>query len=711
MKNLLKKMTLKQKAGQLNQYLYGWECYQKINNRIELSEKIKAHILEFDGIGAIYGLFRADPWSGVDYNTGLTYPQAIELLNKIRKYILDNCSLPIMPLIIEEMPHGHQGLNAKCYPVNIAVGASFNPRLYAQAMSEQLEYANYHGINVGLISGLDVARDCRWGRTEETFGSDPYLSSKFTSQVASRFKNEKTVGCLKHFVAQGAPYMGLNSGAVNIGERELREIHLPPTKAATKNGIDFIMAAYNEIDGIPCHVNKWLLNDVLKGELGFKGIVMADGQALNRLKSQNISTNEAANLAITAGIGLSLWDDVYLTIDEAVQNNIINEKLVDEKVLEILELKNKLNLIGYSTIKETELIQSDELNYELASESIILQKNQFKYFPINKEENCLFIGDTFDSIYTFLGDYTAYQNTEKYLNLKQLIITQIKFADCMSNKQALRLSIEELNDYDKVIVIGGGTSARDFGIEFESNGAVKFGNGITDSGENIDVGTIELNPVQYQVCEKLTMNGVRFGFLCIQGRPYALKEIALNAEAIISAYYNGQLGPQAILDTLIGINNPSGKNPISMPFYPEYYGYEYNSKQDMRNQKYTQINDQKFEFGHGLTYSEIKYNSIKIHGDILTVEIENFSDLDTREVVQIYIKKENSIIVKRQRELVEFKKILIPAYNKVEVPFKIKRKWFESLDINMDSVIEKGSYEIIVGTGIETRSKFVYKII
>lgn len=710
MKNLICRMSLTQKVGQLNQYLYGWECYKIINDQVVLSEKLKNHILQFDGIGAIYGLFRADPWSGIDFSKGLTGQQRIELINKIRTFILENCSLPIMPLIVEEMPHGHQGLGAICYPVNISIAATFNEKLYAQALEEQLEYATANYINVGLISGLDVARDSRWGRTEETFGSDPFLASRYTSQIARKFKNDTTVACLKHFVAQGAPYMGLNSGAVNIGERELREIHLPPTAAATKIGVELIMVAYNEIDGIPCHANKWLLSDVLKKELDFDGVLMADGQALNRLISKNISKDNAANLALTAGIGLSLWDDVYLNLEQAVVEGVVSEKLVDERLEKILTLKKKLGLLEYSKIPEKHIKQSNAINYNLATESIILQKNEDSYLPININQKCLVIGDTYDSLYTFLGDYTAYQDTEKFKNLKQIFEENLYDCKCLSINEALSLSNSELIEFDKVIVIGGGTSARDFGMEFESNGALKFGNGVTDSGENVDVGTIDLKHSQYEICNKLTKRNIDYCFICIQGRPYALKEIALNSKAIMSVYYNGQQGPVAVFDTLIGKNNPSGKNPISMPFFPEYFGFEYNSKQDMRNNSYTSGEIKLFEFGHGLSYSKIQYNNFTIIDDKVKIEIENVSNLDAMEAIQVYIKKENSLIVKRQRELVAVKKINVPAGEVVKVEFEIIDDWLKSYDINMKHVIEKGQYELIIGTGTKTfYSETIYR--
>lgn len=709
MDSLLKEMTLKQKAGQLNQKLYGWECYTVVDGEVKLSEKLKEHILEFDGIGAIYGLFRADPWSNINFENGLNYNQAVKLINLIRTFINDNCSLPIMPLIVEEMPHGHQGLNANCYPTNIAVGASFNPDLYGLAIKEQHTYANNHHINVGLISGLDVARDSRWGRTEETFGSDPYLSSTFTAQIAKNFKGSKAVACLKHFAAQGAPYMGLNSGAVNIGVREFREIHLKPTAAAADYGFDLVMAAYNEIDGVPCHANKKLLTTILRDELKFDGIVMADGMALNRLVNQNVEVEEAARMAIEAGVGLSLWDDVFTNLDVAVEKGIVSQELLDLRVAQMLNLKSKLGLLEYSVVESNLIDQTDDINYRLACESIILQKNTDEYFPVTSDEKILFISNTFDSLYTFLGDYTAFQNTDKYRNLREIIEAEMVNSKCMTIEEADTVTLEELKTYNKIIVVGGGTSSRDFGMEFEANGALKFGDGITDSGENIDLGQITLKQNQYNICQKLKELNIDYGFICVQGRPYALKHIAVDAKAIISCYYNGQLGPVAIFDTILGKVNPSGKNPISMPDYPEYFGFEYNSKQDKRNENYVDRKSNMFEFGHGLSYSKVEYQDAILNNNKLIITVRNNSDLDCKEVVQVYIKKENSIIVKRRRELVAFQKVDIPANSESVVEFQLASEWFETIGLDMQPITEKGNYVLIVGTGLESYFEVNFK--
>ncbi len=706
MKLNIDKLTIKQKVGQINQYLYGWECFEKVDEKVVLSEKLKEHINQFDGIGAIYGLFRADPWSTINYQNGLSYSERIQVINLIRKYIKDNCSVPIMPLIVEEMPHGHQGLDSVCYPVNIAVGATFNPKLYEQIINEQLNYANYHHINVGLISGLDVARDSRWGRTEETFSSDPYLASRFTKVISEKFKNERTVACLKHFAAQGAPYMGLNSGSVNIGERELREIHLLPTEVAAKE-VDFIMAAYNEIDGVPCHANKKLLRTILRSEFGFNGVVMADGQALNRLVNSTIDKYNAAKIALESGVGISLWDYVYLEIEEAYNRKLINSELIDEAASRVLKIKEKLGLFGYSEVKEESTDLSQKLNYQIASESIILQKNDDNYLPISPHDKTLIIGDMFDNLYTFLGDYTAFQNLDKYKNLKQVLEKNMEDVTFKAIEQCIDQDKSFLSKFDKVIVVGGGSSARDFSMEFEDNGALKSGSTFVDSGENVDVGQITLQSKQYQMCKHLADNNINYGFICIQGRPYALKNIAYDALAILSCYYNGQMGPQAIFDTLVGINNPSGKNPITMPHQPEYYGFEYNNKQDMRKEDYINGKFCGFEFGHGLSYSNFIYSDMNFIDDVISINISNDSNISGYETIQLYIVKPNTVVTKRKRELVSFKKVMIEANSQKTVKFEIDHSMYCSLDINLQKHVENGEYTFIIGTGVKEYCSFI----
>ena len=285
--NLLKEMTIREKVGQLNQRLYGWQVYEKVNGRIELTNYFKKEVAYFGSIGWIYGVFRADPWTNRDLNTGLTQEEAFEVSQMIQTYLNEHTRLKIPAFLTEECPHGHQGLDATTVPVNFCSGASWNPGLYQKVQECVAKEIRTTGAHVGLISDLDIARDPRWGRTEECFSEDPFLTSCFTEAAVRGLQKEDghplVLAVLKHFAAQGASMGGHNAGPVVIGERELREIHLPAVLRSIRAGTSAIMAAYNDIDGVPCHINPFLLRKFLREEGGFEGIVMADGCALDRI--------------------------------------------------------------------------------------------------------------------------------------------------------------------------------------------------------------------------------------------------------------------------------------------------------------------------------------------------------------------------------------------------------------------------------------------
>ena len=277
--NLLSRMTLKEKVGQLNQKMFGWNAYRRKGDSIELTEEFKAAVEFGDGMGALYGLFRADPWSGVTFDTGIPVEKSAQVANMIQRYVIENTRLGIPVLISEECPHGHQALDGTMLPTNLGIGCTWNPELYREAASQVAAEIRSRGGNLGLISLLDIVRDPRWGRSEECFGEDPYHAARMAVAAVKGLQGEvweelksgdKVVAVMKHFCAQGASVGGHNAAPAPIGERELMEIFLPGMKAGVEAGALGCMAAYNEIDGIPCHANKKLLIDIC----GMNGALM-----------------------------------------------------------------------------------------------------------------------------------------------------------------------------------------------------------------------------------------------------------------------------------------------------------------------------------------------------------------------------------------------------------------------------------------------------
>ena len=342
--DLLRRMTLREKVGQLTQRLYGFACYRRVGDQIELTEEFQAEVARYGGLGALYGLHRADPWSGRDYETGLTDLLAVQARNQVQRYVLEHSRLGIPALFSSESPHGHQALDGYLLPVNLACGCCFAPALLEEAAAICGRQLRAMGIDLALVSALDVLRDPRWGRSEECFSEDPYLSAQMAAAVVRGYQGQGVDVVAKHLCAQGETTGGVNASAARIGPRELREIHLPPVKASVEAGAAAFMAAYNEIDGVYCHANRWLLTDLLRGEYGFQGFVMSDGVAIDQLDAVTGDRTASGALALQAGVDMGLWDTGFQQLEEAVARGLVEERQIDEAVTRILTEKFRRGL-------------------------------------------------------------------------------------------------------------------------------------------------------------------------------------------------------------------------------------------------------------------------------------------------------------------------------------------------------------------------------
>ncbi|SDM56046.1 glycoside hydrolase family 3 N-terminal domain-containing protein [Sediminibacillus halophilus] len=746
---LLKEMTLKEKVGQLNQKLYGWQAYRKTEDGYELTDLFKKHVEQFDGMGALYGLFRADPWSAVDFNNGIAVEDSAMVTNMIQKYLEDNTRLGIPVLFSEECPHGHQALGSTLYPTNIGAGASWNPSLQRQVSSHVASELRARGSHLGLVSTLDIVRDPRWGRTEECFSEDPYLSAKMTEAVlegmqgtAGEFDEDKAVAVLKHFAAQGAGVGGHNSGPALIGERELREIFLPPMKAAVQSGALACMAAYNEIDGVPCHGNKQLLTNILRNEWGYQGIVMADGTALDRLMMLTGDKELAAAYALEAGVDLSLWDEVYLSIESTVRNGKIDEQLVDQAVRRMLMIKHNLGLFDerkWTPVSKASLIVGHEkfekTNLEMARQSLVLLKNEENILPLEGIKKLAVIGPSADNLYNMLGDYTPPQKPGSGSTVLDGIRSmapadvEISYSKGCGIRDSSMAGFAEARQIasgsDVAIVVAGGSSARDFSMDFEDNGAVKhYDAAEMDCGENVDVADLSLGGVQSQLIQQITETGTPVVLILIQGRPHAIPWEAEHCSAILCGWYPGPSGGTAIAEAIFGRFNPSGKLPVSIPASSMQLPVYYNAKDSGAKEDYFDMSGKAlFPFGHGLSYTTFSYRFMSNEEKSLSlseleegnqfdiaVEVNNVGERAGYEVVQLYIKDMEASVTQRKKELKGFDKIwLEPGESKV-IHFQLGKEQLSVWNIQMKETVEPGLVKVMVGGSSETTTNVILRI-
>lgn len=722
--DLLSRMNIAEKVGQVNQHLYGWECYEKNGDKIELTEKLKEHVKWGGGLGALYGLFRSDPWSKTDYKNGIPAKESWKVANLVQEYVLQHSRWKIPVLLVEECPHGHQGLDGISYPTNIGRGNTFNVALLEQSSRLMAKELAAKGVHLALVSTLDLAKDPRWGRTEECFGEDPILSARFSEAVVRGFQGEiisekvsfldQTVEeinkkkdqigvVLKHCIAQGEALGGHNSGTVTIGRREFSDIYGPLLKS-TRNAVG-VMAAYNDIDGVPCHINRALFEQTLRKEIGYQGIVMADGVALDRLADVFTDKKTAAAYALAAGIDLSLWDETYTKIAEAIDDQVVDEKLLDQAVRRVLSVKFLLGLFEQPFANDPKeywdhlMVESEHLNLETAKESITLLKND-GILPLDQQvKNIAVIGPNAHDVYHLLGDYSAPQTEDR---LKKTIVQEIKTEFPQSKvsyaqgcevrnkedqEEKLLEAVTLAQNSDVIIAVLGGSSARNFDMEFLRNGAVSSKGINMDSGENVDVASLSLGGYQEQLIEQLYQLGKPIITILVQGRPYDLMKIESFTNAIATAWFPGQEGGKAIAQMISGRNNPSGRLSLSYPRnsrqLPVYYYQRAASKQE----NYYDLSGSPFyPFGHGLSYTTFEYSQMEVKTDIdkviISIKVKNTGSVSGKTSTLVYVRLIDGAVIQRTKLLKAFRKDELRSQEERLLVFELTSEDFSYMDID-----------------------------
>lgn len=717
-------MNIAEKVGQINQHLYGWECYEKNGDKIELTEKLKEHVKWGGGLGALYGLFRSDPWSKTDYKNGIPAKESWKVANLLQEYVLQHSRWKIPVLLVEECPHGHQGLDGISYPTNIGRGNTFNVALLEQTSRLMEKELAAKGVHLALVSTLDLAKDPRWGRTEECFGEDPILSARFSEAVIRGFQgeiisekvsfldqtveeiNEKKdqIGVvLKHCIAQGEALGGHNSGTVTIGRREFSDIYGPLLKS-TRNAVG-VMAAYNDIDGVPCHINRALFEQILRKKIGYQGIVMADGVALDRLSDVFTDKKTAAAYALAAGIDLSLWDETYTKIAEAIDDQVVEEQLLDQAVRRVLSVKFLLGLFEQPFANDPKeywdhlMEESEHLNLETAKESITLLKND-GILPLDQQvKNIAVIGPNAHDVYHLLGDYSAPQTEDR---LKKTIVQEIKTEFPQSTvsyaqgcevrnqedqEEKLLEAVTLAQNSDVIIAVLGGSSARNFDMEFLRNGAVSSKGINMDSGENVDVASLSLGGYQEQLIEQLHQLGKPIIMILVQGRPYDLMKIESFTNAIATAWFPGQEGGKAIAQMISGRNNPSGRLSLSYPRNSQQLPVYYYQRAASKQENYYDLSGSPFyPFGHGLSYTTFEYSQMEVKTDIdkviISIKVKNTGSVSGKTSTLVYVRLIDGAVIQRTKLLKAFRKDELQSQEERLLVFELTSEDFSYMDID-----------------------------
>lgn len=749
--DLLKRMTLEEKVGQLS-ILLGWEMYQKDGNAVSVSNKF-IQAIEQRKIGMLWATLRADPWTKKTLKTGLNPGLSAEATNALQKYVVENTRLGIPLLFAEECAHGHMAIGTTVFPTSIGQASTWDPELIRKMAAIIALETRLQGAQIGYGPILDLARDPRWSRVEETFGEDPYLVTEMGKAVVKGFQGVdlksgiSVLSTLKHFTAYGVSDGGQNGGSVAIGNRELLQYYMPPFRQAVKAGALSVMTAYNSVDGIPNTSNKYLLTEVLRNQWGFKGFIVSDLGSIESLQSAHHVTGSpagAAALAINAGLDADLggngFDKALLV---AVNKGLVSIATLDRAVSNVLRVKFEMGLFENPYVDpkkaSTEVRTKGNINVarQVARESIVLLKNTGSLLPLNRNiESIAVIGPNADNIYNQLGDYTAPQEESNVITVLKGIKnkvspdTRVLYVKGCSIRDTLNSNIKEAvavaQNSKAVILVLGGSSARDFKTDYESTGAASVlaaaeKESISDmeSGEGYDRTSLDLMGRQLELAQKLFETGKPIIVVLIKGRPLSLNWLDKNIPAILDSWYPGQEGGNAVADVIFGDYNPAGRLPVSIPRsvgqLPVYYNYKAPVKHNYVEGEASPL----YPFGYGLSYTKFDYANIKIEASEqaenisvkVMCEVRNSGKVDGDEVVELYLRDKESSVVMPVKQLSGFKRIHLKAGETGVVNFTLSSEDLMLLNDRNKWVVEPGDFEVMIGASSEDiRLKGIFKI-
>lgn len=594
---------------------------------------------------------------------------------------------------------------------------------------------------------VDLVRDSRWGRVMESIGGeDPYLGQVFARAMIKAQKDIKTektkemISCVKHFAAYGAVEAGRDYNTVDMSQREFRQYYLPAYKEAIDSGAEMIMTSFNIVNGIPATVNKWLLKDLLRNELGFKGIVISDYSAIEETIKHGVSKDkkDAAYKAITAGVDIDMMSNVYAgNLKQLVEEKLVSEELIDDAVLRVLRLKNSLGLFEdpYKNIdnrEENDLLSNKE-NLELArkltTKTIVLLKNENNILPLNHKQKIALIGPYADNI-AILGSWSMFSDKSKITTLKEAFEAKIGKENVIYAKGSEILEEREIN---QILQSDGGTMIHTENEEEkltqylkEAKEAAKqadvivlaIGEHYRQSGEACSRANIDISNIQKRLLNELAKLNKKIVAIMFNGRPIVLRDISEKVNGLLEAWFPGTEGANAITDIIFGDANPSAKLTMSFPQAtgqcPIYYNHYNTGRPHESNVRYVSRyqdipTESYYPFGYGLSYSKFIYSCLNLSNKVLrknskikvSVKIKNDSNRIGEEIVQLYIQDLVAKVVRPVKELKAFQKVVILPKQEKEVTFEISEYMLKFWDENLRYDSENGDFKVYIGTNSE----------
>lgn len=663
---------------------------------------------------------------GCAVNTNVDADKIAKINTEMQQHAKNKTRLGIPLLTCTEALHGAYQGNCTIYPQAIAQGSTFNPELVKKMVNHIAQDLKAMHIKQVLSPDLDIARELRWGRVEETYGEDPFLNATMGIAYVKEMQGQGIVCTPKHFVAHGSPMAGLNLASVSGGEREFRSIYLYPFERLIKEAKPLsIMNCYSSYDDIPVAGSHYYLTELLRNELGFKGYVYSDWGSVEMLRShhQTAGSNaEAARQALTAGIDLEAAGSTYRELEKLVQEKKLDIKYIDKAVSRVLYVKfvsglfdNPINE-GFDINKTVHSKESIELAREIANESIVLLKNS-SILPLspNKYRTIALIGPSADKFQP--GDYSWSRKNEHGITPLQglrntagssFTINYAKGCDAWSqNKDGFAEAVATAKKSDISVIVVGTES----GTFTDNQNA--------SCGEGFDLHDIKLPGVQEDLIKEIKETGKPIVVVLVSGKPLAMPWVKDNADAILVQWYGGEQQGNALADVLLGNVNPSGKLNVSFPqsvgHLPCYYNYRPSDKGfykqpgsiDKPGRDYVFSNPNAlWSFGYGLSYTTFSYLDATISkeevkaNDIITIDVKirNTGNIDGKEVVQLYVRDVVSSVVTPIKQLKAFSKIFVKAGEEKTARLTLPISELALYNKDMKKVIEPGEFELQIGS-------------
>jgi len=649
--------------------------------------------------------------------------------NELQRLAIEKTRLGIPLMQVEEGTHGLMCSGGTIFPEGPGLGSTWNLALIRDVYAVAAREARGVGIHQLFTLVVEPNRDPRLGRNQEGFSEDPFLCSRIAEAIVEGAQGpdiasgQNVIAGLCHYPGQSQPVSGMEQGAMEISERTLREVFLPPWEAGIRErGALGVMATYPEIDGSPTHGSAFLLTTLLREELGFKGVVLSEGAGFQTLLTRRVaaSQKEAGAQALRAGVdvGITFEPAFMVPLIENVREGQVSEALIDRAVRRVLREKFRLGLFEAPFVdpdraeKVSHTAEQQELALRAAQEGIVLLRNEGELLPLSKNlKRIAVIGPNADDPRNQLGDYISDVILQDIVTVLQGIRDKVSAGTAVHYVKGCDVLGADFDQVDQAVAAA---AAADVAVVvLGENERFKEG-GLGTDGEHKDSATLALTGLQQQLLEAVSATGTPTVLVLINGRPLAVRWAAERVPAIVEAWLPGERGGEAVAEVLFGDYNPSGRLPVTVPRHagqlPVYYNYKPSKAFSMGRTGYVDLPAAPlWEFGFGLSYTSFRYSDLEIEPEMVDPEgtvqvslnVANVGKLPGQEVVQLYLNDEISSVVTPVKELKGFTKVGLDPGETKRVRFTLGKRQLALLDQSLDRVVEPGRFEVMIGASSE----------